>query len=115
MPRKLKRKSSALDVPPQKTKRGRPRKIIAPEALSPFEVNDVITVGSPESPEENLKPAAVKPTSRRMNPATSERCYSSDEVEFMNALADFKRASGRTFPTCSEILNVLRSLGYEKQ
>jgi len=32
----------------------------------------------------------------------------------MNALAEFKRASGQKFPTCSEILNVLRSLGYEK-
>ena len=49
-----------------------------------------------------------------MNPTTSERTYTSDEVEFMNALAEFKRASGRTFPTCCEILGVLRRLGYEK-
>jgi hypothetical protein len=61
-----------------------------------------------------LKPLGEKPKIRQMNPATSERHYTSDEVEFMNALEEFKRASGLTFPTCSEILGVLRSLGYEK-
>ena len=30
----------------------------------------------------------------------------------MNALDDYKRASGRMFPTCSEVLEVVRSLGY---
>ena len=30
----------------------------------------------------------------------------------MLALDDYKRASGRMFPTCSEILEVIRNLGY---
>ncbi len=30
----------------------------------------------------------------------------------MNALDDYKRSSGRMFPTCSEVLEVVRSLGY---
>ena len=30
----------------------------------------------------------------------------------MQALDDYKRASGRMFPTCSEILEVVRNLGY---
>jgi hypothetical protein len=32
----------------------------------------------------------------------------------MNALNDYKRSSGRMFPTCCEILEVLKGLGYEK-
>ncbi len=52
---------------------------------------------------------------RYIDPATCERDYSRDEVEFMNALSEYKRVSGRMFPTCSEILEVLRRLGYEKQ
>ena len=32
----------------------------------------------------------------------------------MQAMDAYKRANGRMFPTCSEILEVLRSLGYEK-
>ena len=30
----------------------------------------------------------------------------------MNAMDDYKRKSGRMFPTCSEVLEVIRSLGY---
>jgi hypothetical protein len=52
---------------------------------------------------------------RQIDPATCERDYSQDEVEFMNALDEYKRNSGRMFPTCSEILEVLKNLGYEKQ
>ena len=33
----------------------------------------------------------------------------------MSALDDYKRRSGRMFPTCSEILEVLKALGYEKR
>lgn len=51
---------------------------------------------------------------RQIDPTTCEREYSPDEVEFMNALNDYKRKSGRMFPTCSEVLEVVRSLGYAK-
>ena len=37
-----------------------------------------------------------------------------DEIEFMQAMDAYKRASGRMFPTCSEILEVIRNLGYVK-
>ncbi len=33
----------------------------------------------------------------------------------MKAMDDYKRKSGRMFPTCSEVLEVLLSLGYEKK
>lgn len=51
---------------------------------------------------------------RQIDPTTCEREYSDDEVEFMNALDQYKRTSGRMFPTCSEILEVIRGLGYAK-
>jgi hypothetical protein len=51
---------------------------------------------------------------RQIDPTTCERDYTEHEVEFMNALDDYKRKSGRMFPTCSEVLEVIRSLGYVK-
>jgi hypothetical protein len=51
---------------------------------------------------------------RQIDPTTCERSYSPEELEFMTALDDYKRTSGRMFPTCSEVLEVLRGLGYEK-
>ena len=50
-----------------------------------------------------------------IDPTTCERDYSLDEVEFMKAMDDYKRKSGRMFPTWSEVLEVVRGLGYEKQ
>jgi hypothetical protein len=52
---------------------------------------------------------------RQIDPTTCERDYTDAEVEFMHALDQYKRTSGRMFPTCSEILEVLRNLGYEKK
>ena len=49
-----------------------------------------------------------------MDPTTCEREYSEEEMEFMQAMQEYKARSGRMFPTWSEVLEVLRSLGYEK-
>ena len=51
---------------------------------------------------------------RQIDPTTCERDYTDDEIQFMHALDAYKRSSGRMFPTCSEILEVVRGLGYEK-
>ncbi|MEX0675851.1 MAG: hypothetical protein WD063_02170 [Pirellulales bacterium] len=51
---------------------------------------------------------------RQIDPTTCERDYTDAEIEFMHALDQYKRASGRMFPTCSEMLEVLVALGYEK-
>jgi hypothetical protein len=51
---------------------------------------------------------------RQIDPTTCERDYSEQEVEFMRAMDEYKRASGRMFPTCSEILEVLTNLGYRQ-
>ena len=52
---------------------------------------------------------------RQIDPTTCERDYTPIEIEFMSALDEYKRASGRMFPTCSEVLEVLLKLGYEKK
>lgn len=49
---------------------------------------------------------------RHIDPTTCERDYSDPEIEFMRAMDDYKRDAGRMFPTCSEVLEVIRSLGY---
>jgi hypothetical protein len=51
---------------------------------------------------------------RQIDPTTCERDYTLAEIEFMNAIEEYKRTSGRMFPTCSEVLEVLLKLGYEK-
>jgi hypothetical protein len=37
-----------------------------------------------------------------------------DAQEFQEAMRAYKESSGRMFPTWSEVLEVLRALGYEK-
>ena len=51
---------------------------------------------------------------RQIDPTTCERDYGDAEVEFMGAMDIYKRRSGRQFPTWSEVLEVLHSLGYRK-
>jgi hypothetical protein len=55
------------------------------------------------------------PRRRQIDPTTCERDYSEEEIEFMSAMDVYKRTSGRMFPTCSEVLEVLRGLGYQKR
>lgn len=51
---------------------------------------------------------------RRVDPTTCDRDYSEAELEFMRAMQAYKQDSGRPFPTWSEALEVLESLGYRK-
>lgn len=51
---------------------------------------------------------------RQIDPTTCEREYSGAEIEFMHAMDEYKRSSGRMFPTNSEILEVLLKMGYRK-
>jgi hypothetical protein len=51
---------------------------------------------------------------RQVDPTTCERDYSDEEIIFMKAMDQYKRANRRPFPTWSEVLEVLRSLGYRK-
>lgn len=38
-----------------------------------------------------------------------------DVLEFVNAINAFKARAGKAFPTWSEVLEILRELGYEKR
>ncbi len=51
---------------------------------------------------------------RQIDPTTCERDYSDDEITFMKAMDQYKRDNRRPFPTWSEVLEVLRALGYRK-
>ena len=51
---------------------------------------------------------------RFVDPTTCERDYSAAELEFMAAIQEYKQKSGRMFPTWSEVLEVVRGLGYQK-
>jgi hypothetical protein len=65
--------------------------------------------------EERRKTPRRKVERRRLiDPTTCERDYSGEEIEFMRAMDEYKRKSGRMFPTWSEVLEVVRGLGYVK-
>ena len=51
---------------------------------------------------------------RLIDPTTCERDYTDEESVFMKAMERYKRENRRPFPTWSEVLEVLSSLGYRK-
>jgi hypothetical protein len=51
---------------------------------------------------------------RLIDPTTCERDYNDEETVFMKAMDRYKRENRRPFPTWSEVLEVLRALGYRK-
>lgn len=84
----------------------------AKEVTSPQELELLNETGRRKS---NVKPKVERRKRRRqIDPTTCEREYSDPEVEFMQAMDEYKRASGRMFPTCSEILEVITRLGYRQ-
>ena len=58
-------------------------------------------VASPRNQARGQRPGSVE------SPALAEQ-------EFREAIQDYQETSGRMFPTWSEVLEVLRSLGYRK-
>lgn len=67
-----------------------------------------------KAPERRSEDRRTVERRRQIDPTTCERDYQPDEVEFMKAMDDYKRRSGRMFPTWSEVLEVIRDLGYRK-
>jgi len=87
--------------------------------------NNVVTLDRRNNDRRSGSPAALdsreiktprrkKQRRRHIDPTTCERDYSDPEIEFMRAMDDYKRDSGRMFPTCSEVLEVIRALGYHQ-
>jgi len=52
-----------------------------------------------------------RPPERRIN----EYPLEAEELEFINAVNDYKKKYNKPFPTWSEILHILKSMGYEKR
>lgn len=48
------------------------------------------------------------------HPATSEIDYTAADLQFLRAVDEFKRRTGKQFPTLKELLAVVRSLGYSQ-
>ena len=49
-----------------------------------------------------------------VDPTTCDKEYTGADLEFMRAMEQYKKLSRRPFPTWSEALEVLISLGYRK-
>lgn len=93
-------------VPGRKVLKSRPQTLLADP---PHPAADRQT--KPEEREEDGEPVERR---RQIDPTTCERDYTADEVEFMNAMNLYRRKTGRNFPTWSEVLEVVRSLGYHR-
>lgn len=96
---------------------------VDPSASVSIGNSDVITLDRRSKERRDGDPAALdtgvmktprrkKQRRRHIDPTTCERDYNDAEIEFMRAMDDYKHSSGRMFPTCSEVLEVLRNLGY---
>ena len=66
--------------------------------------------GQPPLPE----PGDTRGKQRFVDPTASEADLQQAELEFVQAMQQYKEQSGRMFPTWSEVLEVLTSLGYQK-
>lgn len=84
------------------------------EAVSAEEAVKETVAQEVPAPREFNAPRRKKQRRRQIDPTTCERDYNDEEIVFMQALDEYKRSSGRMFPTCSEILEVVRGLGYIK-
>jgi len=51
---------------------------------------------------------------KRIDPTTFEKQYTVDEIEFMNAVQQFKTRHGKSFPSHGDVLRVAVSLGYRR-
>jgi hypothetical protein len=63
---------------------------------------------------ERIKPVTAPGVAVCRHHCTSEHQFSSDEVEFLAAIEEFKKTSGKKFPTWTDTLKVILSLGYLK-
>jgi|694.fasta_scaffold00058_69 hypothetical protein len=103
------RRSIESDVksPSASAKKARPAK----SSAQPSKAASPIAAAVTEKPASQLT-ARKQQRRRQIDPTTCEREYNLREIQFMQAIDAYKRSSGRMFPTCSEILEVIDQLGY---
>jgi len=101
---------SELDQAPEvviTSRRGTPRRAVADRRTG--------TSAIPFSTQERrVGPRRKVERRRQIDPTTCERDYTDEEIEFMRAMDEYKRKAGRQFPTWSEVLEVLKALGYKR-
>jgi hypothetical protein len=75
-----------------------------------------VVAGTAICPDQERRVAPRRKVERRrqIDPTTCERDYTADEIEFMRAMDEYKRKAGRQFPTWSEVLEVVKSMGYKR-
>ena len=61
------------------------------------------------------KTSKKTPAKGRAKTPTNPDSMSQDVIEFITAVDDYKRLNQRPFPSWSEILDVVKALGYERQ
>jgi hypothetical protein len=86
-------------------------------AVAPASLDESAAWTNRRASERATRAANARQLSRRrrfVDPATSEREYTHAELEFMLAMNEYKRRTGRLFPTGREVLEVLHGLGYEQ-
>lgn len=66
-------------------------------------------------PEERREGADRRKGPRRGKRSINQYDLEAETLEFINAINTFKASSGRAFPTWSEVLGILKDLGYEKR
>ncbi len=104
------RKPAAPEKPVAPPKINRIAKIEVPQVLEPVQPSTDMSIEE----RREIIDRRRQDRRRQIDPTTCERDYSDNEVEFMKAMDDYKRKSGRPFPTWSEVLEVMMSLGYRK-
>ena len=98
------------DVPPQETA---PTPEMDRRARSDRRQGDRRKVDVPVE-HDRRKGADRRTGPRRKRRGPNQYELDADELEFINAINAFKAHTGRPFPTWSEVLGILRGLGYEK-
>jgi hypothetical protein len=83
-------------------------------SLDAVAAKEIATYSRPRRHKTLPADAARDIVGRPVAPTTSESDHSAAEEEFMAAMQQYKQDSGRMFPTWSEVLEVLQSLGYRK-
>ena len=62
----------------------------------------------------NTESEGDKPTKRKKAKAVKSEEMSGEVLEFIQAIDDYKRLNSRPFPNWSEVLEILKGLGYDK-
>ncbi|MAF65680.1 MAG: hypothetical protein CMJ84_08490 [Planctomycetes bacterium] len=68
-----------------------------------------------EKTTEKATAKATKKVTKRKKTALRPDEMSAEVIEFITAIDEYKRINARPFPTWSEVLTILKSLGYDRQ